>query len=78
MSKKMRALVEIEVTLTDAEWEQIQTDYAENWREEIEAGDAEKEPLSGDVWNAIVADGEPNDFEINWDAFTDEEIVDEE
>ncbi len=78
MSTKMRAMVEIEVTLTDAEWRDMQTDYEENWREEIKAGDAEKKMLTGDAWNAIVADGEPNDFEINWDAFTDEEILDDE
>lgn len=78
MSKKLRAMVQIEVTLTDEQWEQIQTDYAENWRVEIEAGEAEKEPMSGDVWNAMLADGEPEDFEIDWEGFTDEEIVDDE
>ncbi len=79
--KKLRAMVQVEVTLTDDEWEQIQTDYAENWRDEIKAGEAEKEPLSGDVWNAMLCLGdgvEPNDFEIDWEGFTDEEIVDDE
>ncbi len=78
MAQKLRAMVQVEVTLTDEEWEQIQTNYAENWRAEIEAGEAEKEPLSGDVWIAMLQDGEPHDFEIEWDAVTDEEIVDDE
>ncbi len=78
MSKKIRAMVEIEVTLTDEQWQQMKTDYEENWREEIKAGEAEPEMLAGDVWNAMQEHGEPDDFTISWDLCSDEDFCHDE
>ncbi len=77
--KKLRAMVQIDVTLTDEEWEQIQTDYAYCWRDEIKDGDVPKDAGAADAWvHMLQNDDCPGDIEIDWEATTDEEIVDDE
>lgn len=77
MSMKLKAMVEIEVTLTDDEWDQIKENYAYTWREEIKAGDAPKEIGPEDAWNHMLQnDDEPTDFEITWDHVTNEGFED--
>lgn len=70
---KIMALVQIEVTLTDVEWEKIQKDYRYIWREEIDEGNVPNEIGPEDAWNHMV-DDLPDDFEITWDHVTEIEF----
>jgi hypothetical protein len=74
---KLMALVQIEVTLTDDEWEKIQKDYRYIWREEIDEGNVPNEIGPEDAWNHMV-DDPPDDFEITWDHVTDIEYPDDQ
>lgn len=77
--KKLRAMVEIDVTLTDEEWQKIQDDYAYIWRDEIKAGDVPEKIGEGDAWVGLLTDyNTPDNFQINWDARTDEELLDDD
>ncbi len=76
---KLRALVEIEVTLTDEEWLTIQNEYAYIWRDEIEDGGVPEKIGEGDAWVGLLANfSRPSNFQINWEAHTEEELVDDE
>ena len=76
---KIRAMVEVTVTLTADEWQAIEDDYAYNWRDEIRAGDVPAEIGAADAWVGMLSlfDDPPGDFEISWDGTTDEEFADD-
>lgn len=66
---KIRAMVEVEVTLTDEEWKKIKKGYRSLWREQIKAGEVPKKPCAEDAWHQMLDDGGPPDmsYDIAWD-----------
>ncbi len=74
---KLRAMVEVEVELTEDEWTLIRANYVMNWSDEILAGDVPTMPSAADAWQGMLQLGEPDDFEVSWDLCTDENFVEE-
>ncbi len=83
MSKKIRAMFEVEIEVNDEEWAKVEAEYTTIWKTEIVGEEVPASPSAADALVIMVQQLEEGGdadwamgFDIDWSGYTDEEFID--